>query len=92
MYKIIAKTLAESVKKVIRYIISETQREKLECLLLKVDFSQVYDCVNWNYLRHMFRRFGFRDRWCKWKKAMVFESSMLVLVNGSLMKDSYPRK
>lgn len=56
-------------------------------MLVKVDFEKAYDCVSWNFLRSMFRRMGFSVRWCRWMEALVFNSSMFVLMNGSPIED-----
>lgn len=47
----------------------------------------VYDDVSWNYLRFLFCKMGFGVRWIKWMKACVFNSSMSMLVNGSVTED-----
>lgn len=31
----------------------------MDCILLKVDFMQAYDCVNLEFLRFMLRKLGF---------------------------------
>lgn len=41
---------------------------------------------------YMLKRFGFGARWCRWMEAIVFESSMRVLVNEILTKEFYPLK
>lgn len=39
---------------VINELLDLANREKKECLLFKVDFTQAYDCVSWGYLRYIF--------------------------------------
>lgn len=80
MYKMVAKILALTLRKVIGKLISNThidfvigrqildvvlvaneildyaKREKKNCMLFKVDFSQVNDCGSWDYLRSMMRK------------------------------------
>lgn len=53
-------------------------------MIFKVDFSQAYNCINWDYLREMLRKFGFGS---KWMETGVFSSTISVLINGSPMKD-----
>lgn len=60
-----------------------TKRNKRECMVFKVDFSQTYDCVDWNYLRFMLKSMGFGVRWLKWMEAAVYTSTMSIFVNGS---------
>ncbi|XP_050902141.1 uncharacterized protein LOC127111472 [Lathyrus oleraceus] len=59
----------------------------MRCMLVKVDFEKTYDCVWWDFLRSMLRRMDFGARWCGWLEALVFSSSMFVLVNESPMMD-----
>lgn len=72
---------------VINKILYFAKRNKKECMVFKVDFSQAYDCFDWNYLRLMLRRMGFGDRWMKWIEVAVFTSSMSILVDGSPTAD-----
>ncbi|XP_058747008.1 uncharacterized protein LOC131619997 [Vicia villosa] len=64
-------------------IVYYAQRKKKKCVLLKVDFAQAYDCVDWAFLKEMLINMGFRTRWLKWMKGRVFKSNMSVLVNES---------
>lgn len=56
-------------------------------MIFKVDFSQAYNCINWDYLREMLRKLGFGSKWMKWMETGVFSSTISVLINGSLTKD-----
>lgn len=62
-------------------IIDYAIREKKEFLLFKVDFSQGYDCKDWEFLRRMSKNVGFGDRWMRWLEGGVFNISMSILVN-----------
>lgn len=55
-----------------------------ECLMLKVDFEKTYECVSWNFLRYLLKRMGFRNKWCIWMEALVFTSTISMIVTGSL--------
>ncbi|XP_058725572.1 uncharacterized mitochondrial protein AtMg01250-like [Vicia villosa] len=68
-------------------IIDYAKRYRKDYFMFKVDFSQAYDCVDWNYLRSILRKVGFGIRWMKWLEAWVFSSSMSVLENGSPTQD-----
>lgn len=72
---------------VLNEIIYLARREKRECLIAKVDFEHAYDCVNWSLLRKILHMLGFGLKWGRWMEACVFNSSMLVIVNGSPTKD-----
>ncbi|CAK8537366.1 unnamed protein product [Lathyrus sativus] len=54
------------------------------CMMVKVDFEKACDCVSWNFLRFLLVRMGFRARWRMYMEALIFNSSISVLVNGSL--------
>jgi hypothetical protein len=64
-------------------LIDLAKRRKNKCLLLKIDFERAYDTVNWNFLEYMMCRMSFDQRWLKWMRVYIFNSSMSVLVNGS---------
>ncbi|XP_026442772.1 uncharacterized protein LOC113342431 [Papaver somniferum] len=49
---------------------------------LKIDITQAYDSLSWNFLFEVLRRFGFSELGIQWLKK-IFESSRIsVLVNG----------
>lgn len=64
-----------------------SKEEEDECLILKVDFEQAYDCINWNYLKFLLRRIGYGENWMLSMEACIFNNSMSVLVNGSPTSD-----
>ncbi|PNX81845.1 cysteine-rich receptor-like protein kinase [Trifolium pratense] len=72
---------------VLNEIIDLAKRRKDRCLLFKVDFERAYDTISWNYLERLMLKMGFADRWMKWMKACIFNSSMSVLINGSPTED-----
>lgn len=58
------------------------KRKKKSYLSVKVDFHKAYDFVLWGYLKFILERMGFRSTWLKWLDALVFTSSISILVNG----------
>lgn len=68
------------------------KREKMSCLVVKLNYEKTYDSVGWNYLKSLLSRMGFGNVWCKWMEACIFSSSMSVLVNGSVTKDFFGGK
>ncbi|XP_058771931.1 uncharacterized protein LOC131645375 [Vicia villosa] len=63
------------------------KRFNKRCMMVKVVFEKAYDCVSWDFLRYMLERMGFGVRWRSWIEALVFNSSMSILVNGSPTSD-----
>lgn len=72
---------------VLNEVVDFSKRAKRKCMLVKVNFQKACDCVQWDILRSMLRRVNFGDRWCGWMEALVFNSSMFALVNGSPTAD-----
>ncbi|XP_058755939.1 uncharacterized protein LOC131629160 [Vicia villosa] len=68
-------------------VIDWAKRNKLGCLLLKVDFEKAYHSLSWNFLRDLLVRMGFGKRWLMWMDACIFSSHLSVLVNGSATQD-----
>ncbi|GJT42048.1 reverse transcriptase domain, reverse transcriptase zinc-binding domain protein [Tanacetum coccineum] len=80
LYKIIAKLLAERVKKVIGKFM---EKKKMRGLIFKVDFEKAYVSIEWVYLLEIMERMGFGSRWRKWVASCLNSSSIFILVNGS---------
>ncbi|GAU13879.1 hypothetical protein TSUD_262060 [Trifolium subterraneum] len=72
---------------IVNELIDLAKRRKDKCLFFKVDFEPAYDTVNWNFLDYMLTRMGFAEGWRRWIRACVFQSSMSVLINGSITED-----
>ncbi|GAU35431.1 hypothetical protein TSUD_375210 [Trifolium subterraneum] len=72
---------------VLNEIIDLAKRRKDSCLFFKVDFERPYDTISWNYLENMMVKMGFAEKWMRWMKACIFNSSMSVLINGSPTED-----
>jgi hypothetical protein len=53
----------KTIKKKRREYILRYVRTKKKCMILKVDFTKVYDLVNWNFLDYIFCRFYFGNKW-----------------------------
>lgn len=52
--------------------------------ILKVDFSKVFDSVDWDFLFDLLEARGFGRRWVGWMQSLLFSSKANILVNGSL--------
>ncbi|XP_026430512.1 uncharacterized protein LOC113327547 [Papaver somniferum] len=49
---------------------------------LKLDISQAYDSVSWEFLMKVLRKYGFSSSWCDWLIALFQSAKISVLVNG----------
>jgi hypothetical protein len=94
VYKIIAKVLANRMRRVMDRIISKPQnafvkgRQILDSVLVarvlcKLDMEKVYDHVNWNFLLYLLKRCGFGEKWCLWIKQCISTARFSVLINGT---------
>jgi hypothetical protein len=68
---------------IVNEIVDLAKKSGRGCLILKVDFENAYDSVEWSFLDYMLERFGFCDKWRSWIRACVFSGNMSILVNGS---------
>jgi len=68
------------------------RKNKLQGVIVKVDFEKAYDSVDWDFLMYMMNRLGFRPKWINWIKACLSSSTVSVLVNGSPTKEFKPRR
>ncbi|GKV45492.1 hypothetical protein SLEP1_g52564 [Rubroshorea leprosula] len=82
IYKILAKLLANRLRKVI----DEAKRKRIKSFLFKVDFEKAYDKVSWDFVDYMLMRTGFTAKWRKWIKECLQSSMISILVNGSPTK------
>ncbi|GKV35974.1 hypothetical protein SLEP1_g44161 [Rubroshorea leprosula] len=48
-----------------------------------VDFTEAYNCVNWDFLDNLMEKSGFGERWRKWIMECLGSASISILVNGS---------
>ncbi|XP_026446086.1 uncharacterized protein LOC113346789 [Papaver somniferum] len=49
---------------------------------LKLDISQAYDSVNWNFLFQVLEKFGFSESWCEWLHTLFKSAKISVMVTG----------
>ncbi|XP_026399624.1 uncharacterized protein LOC113295510 [Papaver somniferum] len=49
---------------------------------LKLDVSQAYDLVNWNFLFQVLYKYGFSKSWCHWLQILFESAKFLVMING----------
>ena len=51
-------------------------------LAMKIDVRKAFDTVNWQFLIHVLRRFGFTDLFCNWILSILHSAKLSVSVNG----------
>ncbi|XP_019091159.1 PREDICTED: uncharacterized protein LOC109128743 [Camelina sativa] len=51
-------------------------------MAIKTDMSKAYDRVEWGFLKAMFRKMGFSERWISWIMFCVSSVEYRVLLNG----------
>ncbi|XP_026459281.1 uncharacterized protein LOC113359937 [Papaver somniferum] len=49
---------------------------------VKLDISQAYDSVSWEFLLQVLSRYGFSNRWCQWLKILFESARISVSING----------
>ncbi|XP_026419629.1 uncharacterized protein LOC113315582 [Papaver somniferum] len=49
---------------------------------LKLEISQAYDSVSWDFLFKGLSKYGFSNSWCHWLKVLFESSRISVMVNG----------
>ncbi|XP_026396889.1 uncharacterized protein LOC113291584 [Papaver somniferum] len=49
---------------------------------LKLDISQAFDMVSWDFIDEVFRQYGFSDSWCKWVLNILSSARISVMLNG----------
>ena len=77
-YKIIAKVLANRLKKVLNRLLSKAQnafvegrqyameKRKEKGILCKLDIEKAYDQINWNFILMLLLEMGFGTKWISW--------------------------
>jgi hypothetical protein len=51
--------------------IHELHKKKQKGIILKLDFEESYDKVNWVFLQQVLRMKGFSSKWCNWIEQII---------------------
>jgi hypothetical protein len=69
---------------VLHETIHEPHRNRMDGVLLKIDFEKAYDKVNWDFLQQVLRMKGFDPKWCQWIQNFVSRVSVGIRVNDDI--------
>jgi hypothetical protein len=64
--------------------IHELHHNKLNVVILKIDFEKAYDKVKWSFLQQTLRMKVFYDEWCALINNFVFGVSVAIKVNDDV--------
>jgi hypothetical protein len=56
---------------ILREIIHELHRKRLNGVILKIDFEKVYDKVKWPFVKQVLQMKGFSSKWCQWIDTII---------------------
>lgn len=70
-------------------VIHAMKTQKIDGLIIKLDFSRAYDSVDWSCLLHM-KCIKMNQKWIQWIQAILTSTRMSILVNGSPTKEFSP--
>ncbi|XP_026436177.1 uncharacterized protein LOC113334044 [Papaver somniferum] len=59
-----------------------TKKRRCGNVALKLDISQAYDSVSWEFLFKVLQKFGFSKNWCEWLHILFQSSKFSVMLNG----------
>lgn len=55
---------------------------KTSAAILKIDFQQKFDQINWTFLLELFKARGFSEKWIGWISDLLGSNTSAVLLNG----------
>lgn len=61
-------------------------------LIIKIDFENAFDYVNWMFLIDMLNKLGCGQRWCSWILECISSSHLSILINGSSTENFQPQR
>jgi len=53
-------------------------------IILKVDITKAFDTLEWDFLIHVLKKFGFGDVFCSWIMAILESTHLSISINGSM--------
>ena len=64
-------------------VIDSMLKKKEKGVLCKLDIEKAYDKINWNFLKAVLIKMGFKEKWLGWIKRCISTASFSVMLNGS---------
>ncbi|XP_042499710.1 uncharacterized protein LOC122077876 [Macadamia integrifolia] len=49
---------------------------------VKIDIQKAYDTIDWDFIFHVLRKFGFSETWIRWVYQMLVSAKISVIFNG----------
>jgi hypothetical protein len=65
-------------------IVHEVKKIKHNGIMLKIDFEEAYDKVNWSFLHKMLDKKGFGDKWGDWVVRTVRGGKVVIKTNNKV--------
>nr|GFB35938.1 RNA-directed DNA polymerase, eukaryota [Tanacetum cinerariifolium] len=72
---------------ILNELVQLCKNKKKQAMIFKVDFEKAYDSVRCDFVDDILKKFGFREKWCKWIQSCLHSSRGSVIVNGSPTKE-----
>uniref|UniRef100_A0A8R7K645 Reverse transcriptase domain-containing protein n=1 Tax=Triticum urartu TaxID=4572 RepID=A0A8R7K645_TRIUA len=65
-------------------LLNYTHVKKRTAVVLKLDFENSYDKVNWGFLLECHKLRGFNETWCGWVKQILYNGTVSIKLNNSV--------
>jgi len=50
--------------------------------MLKIDIAKAFDTLEWSFLIHVLRAYGFNETFCNWIQVILKSAYLSISVNG----------
>jgi hypothetical protein len=77
---------------VLHKTIHEMHRKKQDGVILKIDFENAYDKINWSFVQQTVRMKGFSPTWCKWIASFMEGGHVGIRINDQVGPNFQTRK
>jgi hypothetical protein len=66
----------------VQSLIKELHRKKISAMFIKLDITEAFDSIYWEYLLDLMERLGFEPKWREWISIALDTSSSCNMLNG----------